>query len=75
MQEKEIKQLAEWINKNFKEPYLKKGIVDAQACKLQTGTVVLSLRIGPRDAQIDSNMQHVGAGTRLAGQIVYKKSR
>lgn len=71
----DLKKLAREINSTYGEPFLPAGFVRAQVRERPNGEVLLNLRIGDRDADFDSELKCIGAGTKIgdAGQYSIQK--
>lgn len=65
---KDMEFIAEQINKNFGEPFLKKDSVIVEVIE-ENGKNLLSFNIGRRDAQFDEKFSCISSGTFLCNDI------
>jgi hypothetical protein len=61
-----LEKLCEIINSNFGEPYLISGGVTAEIIEDEEDVQLLSINIGRRDIQINTQGEIVGSGTFLS---------
>jgi hypothetical protein len=74
MNENEMKRFVKSFNIEFSAPFLDKGVAEAWMKKVK-GKPYLFIKVGPRDIELDENMECIGAGTCLCCELKVVKNK